>query len=220
MCWVDASSVGNELPNQEGVGMARKIGLDWALKLLAERNQLQSESEKQRKDYSNKLNELNQMVSLAQQELNQEKNTIKKIQYCIENSIEISENPILKSDYGDLEVNFFGDHNLENFAGARWICQLMGVESIDFYETISSFTGASRRLEIVYRGFNNILLKDFAHSPSKVRASCKSVDSAFPNFKKIYLIGFSLGALIARHFAFEHGDRLSALIIHLSLIHI
>ncbi len=42
VCWVDASSVGNELPNQEGVGMARKIGLDWALKLLAERNQLQS----------------------------------------------------------------------------------------------------------------------------------------------------------------------------------
>ena len=40
VCWVDASSVGNELPNQEGVGMARKIGLDWALKLLAERNQL------------------------------------------------------------------------------------------------------------------------------------------------------------------------------------
>ena len=115
-------------------------------------------------------------------------NTIKKIPYCIENSIEISKKPILKTDYGDLEVNFFGDHNLENLAGARWVCQLMGVESIDFYESISTFKGASRRLEIVYRGFNNILLKDFAHSPSKVRASCKSVDNAFPNFKKIYCL--------------------------------
>ena len=115
-------------------------------------------------------------------------NSIKKIPYIAENSIEISNKPILKTDYGDLEVNFFGDHNLENLAGARWICQLMGVESIDFYESISTFSGASRRLEVVFKGFNNILLKDFAHSPSKVRASCKSVNNAFPNLKKIYCL--------------------------------
>ena len=33
------------------------------------------------------------------------------------------------------------------------------------------------------------------------------------NFNKIHLIGFSLGALIARHFASEHNDKLSSLII-------
>ena len=37
------------------------------------------------------------------------------------------------------------------------------------------------------------------------------------NFKKIHLVGFSLGALIARHFAYEHSDRLSSLIIHGSI---
>ncbi len=115
-------------------------------------------------------------------------NTIKKIPYNIENSIEILKEPILKTDYGDLEVNFFGDHNLENLAGARWVCQLLGVESIDFYEAITSFRGASRRLEIVYKGLNNIIFKDFAHSPSKVRASCRSVNNAFQNLKKIYCL--------------------------------
>ena len=37
------------------------------------------------------------------------------------------------------------------------------------------------------------------------------------NFEKIHLIGFSLGALIARHFAFEHSNKLSSLIIHGSI---
>ncbi len=37
------------------------------------------------------------------------------------------------------------------------------------------------------------------------------------NFDKIHLVGFSMGALIARHFASEHSDRLSSLIIHGSI---
>jgi len=37
------------------------------------------------------------------------------------------------------------------------------------------------------------------------------------NFNKIHLVGFSLGALIARHFASENSDRLSSLILHASI---
>ena len=37
------------------------------------------------------------------------------------------------------------------------------------------------------------------------------------NFNKIHLVGFSLGALIARHFASEHSDKLCSLIIHASI---
>ena len=37
------------------------------------------------------------------------------------------------------------------------------------------------------------------------------------SFNKIHLVGFSLGALIARHFASKHSDRLSSLIIHGSI---
>ena len=37
------------------------------------------------------------------------------------------------------------------------------------------------------------------------------------NFDKIHLVGFSLGALIARHFSFKHNDRLKSLLIHASI---
>ena len=37
------------------------------------------------------------------------------------------------------------------------------------------------------------------------------------NFNKFHLVGFSLGALIARHFASEHSEKLSSLILHGSI---
>ena len=37
------------------------------------------------------------------------------------------------------------------------------------------------------------------------------------NINKIHLVGFSLGSLIARHFAILHGDKLSSLVLHGSI---
>lgn len=76
---------------------------------------------------------------------------------------------------GQMPLEIFGDHNLQNLAGAQWICQHMGVDEEDFYEAISSFKGASKRLEKIAEHQQTVIFKDFAHSPSKVKATTEAV---------------------------------------------
>ncbi len=82
-------------------------------------------------------------------------------------------------------LKIFGDHNLQNISGALNICIALGVESEDFYKAITSFNGASNRLELVYQSSDTIIFKDFAHSPSKVKATTEAVSKQFPNRKLI-----------------------------------
>ena len=73
------------------------------------------------------------------------------------------------------KLNIFGDHNLQNINGALHICNSLGIKSEDFYKAITSFKGASNRLELIYKSSNSTIFKDFAHSPSKVKATSKAV---------------------------------------------
>ncbi len=108
-------------------------------------------------------------------------NSIKKYPYSvpehfIENGITYLETP-----EGNLPLEIFGNHNLENLAGAKWICQHMGIDEDDFYEAIASFNGASKRLEKIAENLSTVIFKDFAHSPSKVEATTKAVKEQYSN---------------------------------------
>ncbi|WP_375240813.1 UDP-N-acetylmuramate--L-alanine ligase [Polaribacter sp.] len=108
-------------------------------------------------------------------------NHIKKYPYetpkhFIENGI-----TFLETEEGDLPLEIFGNHNLQNLAGAKWICQHMGVDEDDFYEAIASFKGASKRLEKIAENNSSVIFKDFAHSPSKVAATTKAVKEQYSN---------------------------------------
>lgn len=85
----------------------------------------------------------------------------------------------LETEEGDLPLEIFGKHNLQNLAGAKWICQHMGIDEDDFYEAIASFSGASKRLEKIAENSETVLFKDFAHSPSKVAATTKAVKEQY-----------------------------------------
>ena len=105
--------------------------------------------------------------------------TIKKYPYStpdcfIENGI-----TYLQTEEGDLPLEVFGKHNLQNVAGAKWICQHMGIDEDDFYEAIASFKGASKRLEKIAENLSTVIFKDFAHSPSKVSATTKAVKEQY-----------------------------------------
>jgi len=80
---------------------------------------------------------------------------------------------------GKLPLEFFGAHNLQNMAGAKWICQHIGVDEEDFYEAIASFKGASKRLEKIAQSDSTVVFKDFAHSPSKVKATTDAVKNQY-----------------------------------------
>lgn len=106
-------------------------------------------------------------------------NAIKKYPYRLpEHHIEDGVT-YLHTPEGDLPLEIFGDHNLQNLAGAKWICQHMGIDEDDFYEAISSFPGASKRLELVAKNKNTVVYKDFAHSPSKVAATTQAVKDQY-----------------------------------------
>lgn len=82
---------------------------------------------------------------------------------------------------GELPLEIFGEHNLQNLAGAKWICQHMGVGEEDFYEAIATFKGASKRLEKIAASNSTVVFKDFAHSPSKVKATTAAVKKQYQN---------------------------------------
>lgn len=91
----------------------------------------------------------------------------------------------LETPEGDMPVEVFGKHNLNNLAGAKWVCQHMGIDEEDFYEAIATFSGASKRLEKIVETDKTIVYKDFAHSPSKVAATTAAVKEQYENKKLI-----------------------------------
>jgi UDP-N-acetylmuramate: L-alanyl-gamma-D-glutamyl-meso-diaminopimelate ligase len=96
-------------------------------------------------------------------------------EYRIENGITYLDTPD-----GDMPLEIFGVHNLQNLAGAKWICQHVGVNEEEFYEAIATFKGASKRLEKTAESESTVVFKDFAHSPSKVKATTTAVKNQYP----------------------------------------
>lgn len=87
----------------------------------------------------------------------------------------------LETDEGPIPLEIFGAHNLNNLAGAKWICQQMGIDEMDFYEAIGSFSGANKRLEKIVDYQSTLVYKDFAHAPSKVLATTVAAKTQYPN---------------------------------------
>ena len=83
------------------------------------------------------------------------------------------------------ELRVFGEHNLQNLMGAMRIGEAIGIQSHDFLTAIQSFTGAGKRLQKVTEQGDFILFKDFAHSPSKLKATTKAVKDQFKERKVI-----------------------------------
>lgn len=79
---------------------------------------------------------------------------------------------------GELEV--FGNHNLLNLNAAWYACRNLGMDASNFVKAISNFTGASKRLEKVAEKGSTIVYRDFAHAPSKVKATIEAVKQQYP----------------------------------------
>ncbi|MBT8285872.1 MAG: peptidoglycan synthetase, partial [Flavobacteriaceae bacterium] len=112
-------------------------------------------------------------------------NTIRKFPYSTPDYQIIEGQTYLSTEEGPLPIEVFGKHNLNNLAGAKWICQQMGVDEDDFYQAISTFKGASKRLEKLGESKSSVVFKDFAHSPSKVEATTKASKEQFPEKKLV-----------------------------------
>jgi UDP-N-acetylmuramate: L-alanyl-gamma-D-glutamyl-meso-diaminopimelate ligase len=85
----------------------------------------------------------------------------------------------------DFPLQIFGRHNLTNLNGARLVCRQLGISDQTFFEAIKSFKGASKRLELVASKDLRLVYKDFAHAPSKVKATLQAVREQFPDRRVI-----------------------------------
>ncbi|MBT8269567.1 MAG: peptidoglycan synthetase [Bacteroidia bacterium] len=106
-------------------------------------------------------------------------NTIRKFPYKTPDHEIVDGITHLETPDGMMPLEIFGAHNLNNMMGAKWICQQMGVDEDEFFEAIAGFKGASKRLELMARGKSSAIFKDFAHSPSKVKATTEAVKAQF-----------------------------------------
>lgn len=99
-------------------------------------------------------------------------------EYSIENGM-----TLLDTAEGEIPLEIFGKHNLQNLEGARSICFHLGVSEEEFYEAIADFKGASKRLEKIGENEQTVIFKDFAHSPSKVEATTNAVKEQYADRK-------------------------------------
>jgi UDP-N-acetylmuramate: L-alanyl-gamma-D-glutamyl-meso-diaminopimelate ligase len=81
----------------------------------------------------------------------------------------------------EIPIEVFGEHNLQNLKAAQLVCQTIGIDDLSFYDAIKTFKGASKRLELVCKNDNSSFYKDFAHSPSKLKATTKALKKQFKN---------------------------------------
>ncbi len=137
-------------------------------------------------------------------------NPIRKLAYHTPNYSVEDGTTLLETPEGAMPIEVFGAHNLNNLAGAKWICQNMGVDEADFYQAIATFKGASKRLEKIGEGKGKVAFKDFAHSPSKVSATTQAVKSQYPNRTLIACLELHTYSSLNAEFLKEYQGALNA----------
>ncbi|HEU4901820.1 MAG TPA: Mur ligase family protein, partial [Flavisolibacter sp.] len=85
----------------------------------------------------------------------------------------------------ETELKVFGAHNLLNLHAAWLVCKELGLDAKTFAKAISNFTGAAKRLELLAKNDSTVFYRDFAHAPSKVKATIEAAKAQFPSKKLI-----------------------------------
>ena len=110
----------------------------------------------------------------------------------------------LQTDKDEIPINVFGEHNLQNLRAAYHVCKSLGIDDESFYNNIKSFGGASKRLEKIAHSKESIVYKDFAHSPSKLKATIHAVRKQYPFHKLIACMELHTFSSLTKEFLKEY----------------
>ncbi len=116
----------------------------------------------------------------------------------------------LETPTGEISLSVFGRHNFLNLMGAKEICAALGVEERDFYNAIADFSGAAKRLEKAFETENVVAFRDFAHAPSKLKATLDAVREAYPARKLIALFELHTYSSLNKEFLAQYVDSMNA----------
>lgn len=108
-----------------------------------------------------------------------------------------------------IPLQIFGNHNLMNLNGAKLVCEKIGINENDFYSAIQSFKGAAKRLELVFKNETFSFYKDFAHSPSKLKATTDAVKQQFENRKIIACMELHTFSSLNEEFLNQYKDSMN-----------
>lgn len=133
--------------------------------------------------------------------------TIKKIGYEIpQHEVKDGATYLLP---GHVPLEIFGNHNLMNLNAAKLVCNELGITNDAFNAAISSFTGAAKRLELLYKAQQTNVYKDFAHSPSKLKATIEAVKTQFTTRKLVACIELHTFSSLNKNFLAQYSDTMN-----------
>jgi|SRR5690606_30486138 len=110
---------------------------------------------------------------------------------------------------GEVPLHIFGRHNLSNLAAAYTVCEWLGISRKEFFDSIQTFKGASRRLEFVKSNSESVVYKDFAHTPSKVKASIQAVKEQYPDKTLVAIMELPSNVSLNDDFLSEYKDTMN-----------
>lgn len=134
---------------------------------------------------------------------------VRKIAYGIPEFRVDSGITILQAADGDFSLQVFGRHNLMNIEGARKVCNLLGVSDQSFYSAISSYKGANNRLELLQSNKTTSVFRDFAHAPSKLKATINAAKEQYPDRKLTACFELHTFSSLNKDFLYQYRDSMN-----------
>ena len=135
---------------------------------------------------------------------------IEKLPYWSHDSVIENGITYLLADGKKIKLQIFGDHNLQNISGAQLVCCQLGLTDEQFYSAIAEFKGASRRLEVLAQKDDCVIFNDFAHSPSKLKATTEAVKKQFPQRKLVACLELHTFSSLKKEFLPQYKNSMDA----------
>ena len=117
---------------------------------------------------------------------------------------------VLEMPEGHFPLHIFGQHNLENLHSACLACEAIGMSRSQFLEAVSSFGGAAKRMQILAKSDTAVAFQDFAHAPSKVKATIAAVKNQFPEEKLTACLELHTFSSLNKHFLPHYHNSMTA----------
>jgi UDP-N-acetylmuramate: L-alanyl-gamma-D-glutamyl-meso-diaminopimelate ligase len=118
---------------------------------------------------------------------------------------------ILKTADGRrVNLEIFGDHNLANLKAAYLACKEIGVSDDEFFGAIPTFTGAAKRLQILAKAKTSIAFLDFAHAPSKAKATIDAMKAQYPKRQLVACLELHTFSSLNKAFLPQYRDTMNA----------
>lgn len=117
---------------------------------------------------------------------------------------------VLDTQIGPVEVSVFGSHNLLNMQAAIAVCMELGISREDCYESITDFSGAARRLERISETSSLVAFRDFAHAPSKLKATLDAVRETYPGHKLVACFELHTYSSLSAQFLGEYSGSMNS----------